>query len=386
MAAVVERPALLNLQNRNRREFSRDSVCCPLVSPSTSSSTKQSVEALAKLVSARAFGIATPDGRLINGVNTDARLNIASITKVLSFMTIFETIQRTSAGAATTLKRLVKISATAAAVKQGTNAQLRTDDVVSVNDLLYAMMLPSGNDAATALSEFFGARLLAHENRGAVPLASKLGKSKAASLATQRFVDEMNALAHRLGCVNTTMHDPHGMRSQRNNKSTVTEVVCLMTAARQNPVFLRVYGTKKFVCNVRNNSKARRVVWRSTNDMLWGRNECDGYVCEGGKTGWIPNVLGQRVWGSLATIVARHDASGDGGDDSTSAVPQRLLIVVIGCKSRKRRFIDSRLIARWAFGLRDPTPPITAATRERSDEGQLPCGTSVETTEESAES
>jgi D-alanyl-D-alanine carboxypeptidase (penicillin-binding protein 5/6) len=50
---------------------------------------------------------------------------------------------------------VIKISK-AAACQTGTSANLRPGDSVSVRDLLYGMMLPSGNDAAYALAEFFG--------------------------------------------------------------------------------------------------------------------------------------------------------------------------------------------------------------------------------------
>lgn len=93
---------------------------------------------------------------------------------------------------------------------------------------------------------------------------------------------------------------------------------------------------------MKNLAVVRIVTWRNTNDMLWGA--ADGITCEGGKTGWIPNVHGQRVWGSLATIVSRKVAG------AVESQPERYIIVVLGCKSRKRRFLDSRVLARWAYG------------------------------------
>lgn len=53
----------------------------------------------------------------------------------------------------------VKISENASNIS-GTSADLRHNDVLSVHDLLYGLMLPSGNDASIALAEFFGALLL----------------------------------------------------------------------------------------------------------------------------------------------------------------------------------------------------------------------------------
>ena len=108
--------------------------------------------------------------------------------------------------------------------------------------------------------------------------------------------------------------------------------------------------------------KTRRVTWRSTNEMLWGARQA-GYTCEWGKTGWIPNVLGQKVWGTFASMVSREVSgtteilktvvSEPRVQDAVSSNTERFLIVVLGCKSRVRRFIDSRILAQWAFGIDD---------------------------------
>lgn len=57
----------------------------------------------------------------------------------------------------------VMVSKNAADTKQGTHASLLTNDVLSVYDLLYCLMLPSGNDAAVALAEFIGCRLISNK-------------------------------------------------------------------------------------------------------------------------------------------------------------------------------------------------------------------------------
>jgi len=130
----------------------------------------------------------------------------------------------------------------------------------------------------------------------------------------------------------------------------------LPTARAKKQKQKKVYAAKQHECEVwsKKTKKMRKIRWRNTNDLLWVR-PADGFACDGGKTGWIPNVQGQRVWGSLATVVSRTAGDDDGAvaTDAVSDASDRYIIVVLGCKSKKRRFIDSRAIARWMYGITD---------------------------------
>jgi hypothetical protein len=183
---------------------------------------------------------------------------LAIIAKVLTFVTVYEHMGR---HATSMLKKSLRVSTTAAAVKGGTHAMLQSGDTLTVRQLLYALMLPSGNDAAVALAEFFGRRMLAADGVATTSVelaaaaalldaegkASKDDKLVAATAAVARFVREMNAVGVSLGMNATTMHDPHGMRSAsgRNNKSCVRDVVVLMTRAHRIPIFAKVNATSR---------------------------------------------------------------------------------------------------------------------------------------------
>ena len=137
---------------------------------------------------------------------------------------------------------------------------LKPGDTLTVRQLLFALMLPSGNDAAVALAEFFGRRMLAADGAAATAVElsaaaatvassgnnAKDGKVVAAAAAVRRFVREMNNVAASVGLKNTTIHDPHGMRSSsgRNNTSTVRDIVRLMTVAQRIPIFTKVCRTQ----------------------------------------------------------------------------------------------------------------------------------------------
>jgi len=290
---------------------------------------------MTEFLSARAFGFASAmTGELVAGHEVDTVFCIASITKVLTFVTVMTHLGRRKEGIMTVLRKHITVTQHAARVKQGTHADLRAGDVLTLQELLYGMMLPSGNDASVAIAEFVGRRILSSESREA------RGHGDLNQAAVDRFVAEMNTVATRLGCTNTTIYDPHGMKCRRsNNTSTVSDITRIMSVALRIPLFAQIYKVKRFLVNVKNSGKMRRITWRNTNDLLWGMS--DGMACDGGKTGWIPNVGGQNIWGTLATVVSHQDST------------NRYIVVVLGCSSKKRRFIDTMCLSKWAFGLGD---------------------------------
>lgn len=97
--------------------------------------------------------LADERGHIVAGVNPDARLQPASMTKILTALVVARQCPDDAAW-----DELVQVSPAAAACKSGTHAGLRARDKVSVRDLMYGLMLPSGNDAAIALAEHFGPR------------------------------------------------------------------------------------------------------------------------------------------------------------------------------------------------------------------------------------
>lgn len=83
------------------------------------------------------------------------RREIASLTKIMNFYTVLNLIDRK--GISTNTK--IKIDEEVASVS-GTTANLLAGDSLTINDLFYGLMLPSGNDAAHALAHFCGDLLL----------------------------------------------------------------------------------------------------------------------------------------------------------------------------------------------------------------------------------
>lgn len=103
---------------------------------------------------------------------------------------------------------------------------------MSIWDLLYGLMLPSGNDAAVCLAENIGK----HFDHGKkTPL--------------DNFVEEMNAWAKKLEMKNTIYQNPHGL-SIRHNLSTASDQMKLIKLALQDSIFVRLIDKKMYPCSI----------------------------------------------------------------------------------------------------------------------------------------
>lgn len=105
-------------------------------------------------ISAESWCILDPDAGaiLIAGKNADQKRQVASLTKMMTFYVAWNLQQRLSPQASQ-----LKIQVPAFATKViGTRAKLRHGDALTIQQLFYALLLPSGNDAALVLADFFG--------------------------------------------------------------------------------------------------------------------------------------------------------------------------------------------------------------------------------------
>lgn len=115
------------------------------------------------------------------------------------------------------------------AVEQGGSIMgLRKGERMSVEDLLYGLMLLSGNDAAHTLAEYVGYKLL--DNPQASP-----------EEATERFIAEMNKEAESLGMTQTSYRDPAGLDD--DGHSTAIELAKLTSLILQDSVLRRITTT-----------------------------------------------------------------------------------------------------------------------------------------------
>ncbi len=198
----------------------------------------------------------------------------------------------------------------------GSSAGVREGERLPVRELLYGLLLPSGNDAAVAFGEHFGGRLKPPDDapRTDDPLP--------------RFIAEMNRVAAELGLHETHFDNPNGLPAPGHH-SSARDLAKLARHALAEPAFAAVVSTRKRGCTlVDGQGKQRNVVWTNTNHLL----DIEGY--DGVKTGTTQ---------AAGTCLV---ASGHRGRD-------HLIVVVLGGSGTPdSRYPDARNLFRWAWQMR----------------------------------
>lgn len=140
-------------------------------------------------------------------------------------------------------------------------AGLFEGDSLLFEDLLYGLMLPSGNDAAVAVAE-------------------------AVSGSLDDFVKLMNREAKALGATNTHFTTPHGYHDEKHY-TTIYDLYLILNAAIQDETFCKIVSSDFYTASiVEAGGYVRSVTWYQTNQFIVGPYETpDGVTMIGGKTG-----------------------------------------------------------------------------------------------------
>lgn len=130
----------------------------------------------------------------------------------------------------------------------GTSAKLREGDILNVEQLLYGLMLPSGNDAAYVLAKNFGKFLF--KKKGYTQQHKKTIRSfefDHHEEYVKYFLYEMNCLSLYLNMYDTYWDSPHGLGNEENN-STVYDLFILCEKAMQCDLFREIVSSKTYCC------------------------------------------------------------------------------------------------------------------------------------------
>lgn len=222
---------------------------------------------------------------ILYGKNETKQVKMASTTKIMTSLIIIENCN---------LSETIEISQKAAGTG-GSRLGLKTGDKITIKDLLYGLMLCSGNDAAVALAEYAGGDI-------------------------QGFSELMNNKAHELGLTNTHYESPHGLDSD-GHYTTAYELAVLSDYALKNETFARIVGTKNYTVTINGYPK-----------NLSNTNELLGYLngVYGVKTGFTNGA--NRC---LVTACKRNDMD--------------IICVVLGADTKKFRTQDSIKLIEYAF-------------------------------------
>ena len=210
---------------------------------------------------------------------------MASTTKIMTATIIIEKCNLTDT---------IEISKKAAGTG-GSRLGLKTGDKITVLDLLYGLMLRSGNDAAVALAEYAGGDI-------------------------NGFAELMNAKTLELGLTNTHFETPHGLDSNKHY-TTAYELALLSNYALNNPTFAKIVGTKNYTITINGSPKDLS----NTNELLGNMEGVYGI-----KTGFTNGA--NRC---LVTACKRNNID--------------IICVVLGADTKKFRTIDSIKLINYVF-------------------------------------
>ena len=194
-------------------------------------------------------------GQMVYGLKQNERRAPASIAKIVTAMVVSEQAKMTD-------RVDVKVSGWEMAMKDGSStAGLEAGQNVAVEDLLYGLMLPSGNDAALALADHLG--------------------------GTQKFVAAMNERVQRLGLENSVFANPDG-RDAPGQYTTALDMTLLGRELMKDPALRTIAGTKTIQAKWDNHT-----LW-NTNYLVYGYQGANG-VKFGFTEGANETVVGSAV-------------------------------------------------------------------------------------------
>jgi len=273
-------------------------------------------------VPARAARVSDPDikakaallvdqktGAVIYALNEHDELYPASLTKIMTCLLVLDAIDEGR------LKLNQEITATPTALEgladDGSTAGIESGEVLTVEELLYCMMVVSANEACTILAE-------------------------KVSGTVESFVSSMNAKAQELGCEDTHFMNPHGYHDSQHYTSA-WDLYLITKAALEYPMFMTICDTSAHTVPATNMSGERQLI--NTNFLIRSTREYYNPDVHGVKTGSHSQA------GNCLVTTARH-ASMD------------LLCVILGAEREQKEdgtwwtysFGETNRLYDWALG------------------------------------
>ena len=166
----------------------------------------------------------TKSQTLMYAFNADEQVSPASLVKILTALLVAERANLSDAV-------VIKEATLNTVADDAVSVDLLPDEVMTVEDLLYCMMVGSGNDAAAVLAEHI-------------------------SGSQSKFVEEMNQYAADLGCTQTNFTNSHGLHDDMQY-TTARDMARILAKAMENEVFSKVFGTVYYKVPATNLSEER---------------------------------------------------------------------------------------------------------------------------------
>ena len=167
--------------------------------------------------------------RVLSETNKDLKLPMASTTKILTALTVIENFD---------LDKVIKVDKSSTNI-EGSSIYLKEGEHLTVKELLYGLMLRSGNDCAECLAT----SIIPREN----------------------FIDLMNETAIKCGAKNSNFVNPHGLHAE-NHYTTAYDLALITAKALKNDIFKEIVSTKKI--NISNETENYDRVLINKNKLL----------------------------------------------------------------------------------------------------------------------
>ena len=233
-------------------------------------------------------------GQVIAAQDQSARIEPASLTKIMTAYVTFQALKDKKID----INQMVNVSVRAWKVDPSSSKMfIDPATPVKINDLLYGLMVQSGNDAAVALAE-------------------AVAGDEAA------FVTLMNREAERMGLKNTRFANPHGLPSAENYSTAQDLSILAARVIIDFPEFYKIDSVKSFTYN--------KITQPNRNRLLWLDPTVDGM-----KTGHTENA-------GFGMIASARRPNGNAGE-------RRLISVVLGTTSDSARTQESQKLLNWGF-------------------------------------
>ncbi len=185
-------------------------------------------------------------GRVLYAKDENNPRLIASITKIMTAILAIESGR---------LEEEVTVGEEVLTI-YGSNIYIELGEKMKLLDMVYGLMLRSGNDAAIVIATFIGG-------------------------TEEKFAEMMNKKAKEIGMTNTVFHNSHGLDEVTQNKSTAYDMALLSSYASHNETYMKIVGTKKYTVQ----TDKKSYLWTNRNKLL----SLYEYAT-GGKTGYTPSA------------------------------------------------------------------------------------------------
>lgn len=207
----------------------------------------------------------------------------ASITKIMTALVTLKYGNLDDIVTVTSIVKDIEYGSSVCDIKEG--------DILSLRQLLYGMMIASGNDASMMIAEHIAG-------------------------SVSGFVDLMNTEAQRIGMTSTHFTNPHGL-TDADHYTTVYDIYLMMNEAMKYETFLDIISRKNYYAEyTRTDGTSAAVTWESTNHYFTNDAEApDSVVVYGGKTGTTDDagaclaLLTKDLYGNPYLSIILHSES-----------------------------------------------------------------------------